>query len=94
MGDKSIEFPVEMLDQHLLWFPPDGSQRFIIGLKEDEVLWAIDYILANAGELRVMWAIKNRAMYDEGQRPRRWMLDKQLTRALFRRLVAIELDVK
>ena len=89
-----VEFSINLLDQTFIWHMADHEPRFIISMSEQEVLWALDYLLANALELRWMWAINSHKMFDEAQRGRRWMLDKKLVRALMRRLIAIELDVQ
>lgn len=89
---KTVTFPIDALDQEVIWYL-DGDPRFIVGLTEDEIIDEIDLALANASTFRMAWSIKNRALYDEGERARRWILSRKAVRALLRRLVTIELEI-
>lgn len=81
-----------MLDQERIWIDPKGFAHEISKMDTESCLWSLDFALANARMLRNTWCIEFKQSYDEGQRARRWMLDKIVIRALMRRVVAIELE--
>lgn len=81
-----------MLDQDSVWIDPKGYAHNLNLMDIESVLWSIDFALANARMLRNAWCTEFKQTYDEGQRARRWMLDKIVIRALMRRVVAIELE--
>lgn len=79
-----------MLDQSEVWFGTDGRAYAINTLNVEEIMWALDYSLANATKLRETWAFAQHQTYDTGQRARKWMLETPAVRAMLRRLVKIE----
>jgi hypothetical protein len=84
-------FPVEILDQDDIWIDPQGGRHVIRALDSQEaLLWALDYLLANARILREAWSKKTRQTYDTEVKARRWMLDRKVTRGLMRRIVQLD----
>jgi hypothetical protein len=81
-----------MLEQEVIWINPQGYAHEITRMGEEDVLWCLDFALANARKLRIAWSAELKQTFDVDQRARRWMLDKIVIRALMRRLIAIELE--
>lgn len=87
---KPGTFPAAMLDQRDIWIDTEGYAHRIALLAEQDVLWSLDYCLANASRLRTAWATEMKQTYDVEQRARRWILDRVVIRALMTRLISIE----
>lgn len=81
--------PSALLEQADVWIDPQGYQHRIEDLDEDFVLFVLDHLMANARRLRDQWAAELLQDYDEGQRARRWMLERPVMVALMRQRVAL-----
>jgi hypothetical protein len=79
---KPGTYPIGMLDQRVYWVGTDGRAYDIKTLTADEILWALDYSLANAAKLRTTWSMAKKEGYDVKQRARKWMLTRPAVRAL------------
>jgi hypothetical protein len=93
MAEKLFEagrLPPSILDQRIMWIDSKGYGHFIIHMDEEEVLWAMDWLLRNASRVRTHYAVETLLTYDEDERPRHWMLCREVMRAFMERLIEIE----
>lgn len=81
--------PTGLLDQTQRWVDPQGFEHAIAELPDNFVLYVLDFVLANAKNLRDAWSVEQRQTYDTEQRARRWMLERPAVIALMARLVEL-----
>lgn len=87
---KPGTLPARYLEQAERWVDTGGFEHEIASMELEPVLYYLDYILANARQIRDAWSAELRETYDEEQRARRWMLERPVTLAFIRRLLVLK----
>lgn len=100
MGDNHPQvcvpghLPTGLLDQVEKWVDLGGLEWRVDEMSEEFILWAIDFLLANASTVRAAWAVEHKATYDTNVKARRWMLDRPIMREFMGRVGRSDKGVK